>query len=459
MNLNQQLKESTLASAMSIRSLKRRRWGTLGLYVLLASILIGLVSAFFVSHEGEVHQTIAHYLFPESWHFAVHHLIERFLASQSRLVLVNVAIMSSLLLISMVLFRVKERLSFGFEQDAELISEPADELPLLVEFWEEVKLFLFYITMTMTLFWVAYHPAPWRHHLALVLSYVFLFLTVAIDFISPTLFRHKMKYAVVIKTLLKHPVATLAFGCTFALPPLLAAHLLNALGVTHWGITLFIVSAAQILSIVWACVGGTYLAAQFFEPAKNMRPPMVITQVSFWCMLLGLFFMNLYAFGGLARTIHHKSPLFKCQYSIVEGSFDLEPPSVVGALSDLVRGRFKEAVPKVIDAVGDAREGKVKTLFSFDLEIKNENEVPLQLEENRLELRYKSDLITTTRIQPFQVAPGTTKIETIALKVSLNKELIKQLPLIWSEGTGDLEITLYVRVAKYLELPIYLKSR
>ena len=162
MNPSTQIKASTLGSALAIRRLNRGRWGLLGLYVFLASILIGLVSFFLVRHEGGVHEAIAQYLFPESWHFAVHHLIDRFLASQSRLVLVNVAIMSSFLLISLVLFHVKERLSFGFERDLQLIDDPANELPLMVEFWEEVKLFLFYITMTMSLFWVAYHPAPWR---------------------------------------------------------------------------------------------------------------------------------------------------------------------------------------------------------------------------------------------------------------------------------------------------------
>jgi len=458
MNLKHQFKEATIASPLAIRSLKRVRWGTLGLYVLLGTILIGLVSAFFVRHEGRVHQTIADYLFPESWHFAVQHLIDRFLASQSRLVLVNVAIMSSFLLISLVLFRVKERLSFGYEQDAELISEPADELPLMVEFWEEVKLFLFYITTTMSLFWVAHHPAPWRHHLALVLSYIFLFMTVAIDFISPTLFRHKMKYAVVIKTLFQHPIATLGFGCVFALPPLIAAHLMNALGVTHWGFTLLVVSCAQILSIVWACVGGTYLAARLFDSAKATRPPMMITQVSFWCMLLGLLFLNLYAFGGLARTLHHKSPIFKCEYSIVTDSFEVTPPSVLGALNDLVRGRFKDALPKVIDAVGDVREGKVTTRISFDLEIKNEKSGRLELEENRLEIRYKSDLITTTKIQPFYVEAGATSVEKMAFDVALDKELVKRLPTLWSEGAKDLKITLYVRIAEGIDFPIYLKT-
>jgi len=262
----------------------------------------------------------------------------------------------------------------------------------------------------------------------------------------------------VIKTLVKHPLATLGFGFVFALPPLLAAHLLNAFGVEHWGLTLLIVSVAQIVSIVWACVGGTYLASRLFESAKKTRPPMIVTQVGLWCMLLGLLFMNLYAFGGLARTIHHKSPLFKCEYSIVEDSFEVETPSVLGAIGDLVQGRFREAVPKVIDAVGDIRQGKVKTKLSFELQIKNDNQVPLKLEENRLELRYKSDLITTTSLQPFEVPAGEKRVEKIALAVELDKELIKKLPQIWSEGTQDLDLRLYIRVTRYLELPIYLKS-
>lgn len=185
---------------------------------------------------------------------------------------------------------------------------------------------------------------------------------------------------------------------------------------------------------------------------------MVMTQVGFWVVLIGLFSANLYAFGGLARTMHHKSPLFKCEYSIVEDSFEIETPSVVGAISDLVQGRFMKAIPKVIGAVQEGLEGKVDVGVGFDLEIKNDNRVRLEFEENRLEIRYKSKLIAMTKIQPFRVDPGSTSVEEIRFNFEIDKELVKQLPSLWSDGVGELEITLFVQIAKGVEFPIYLRK-
>ena len=264
------------------------------------------------------------WVFPESWHFALEGMVEVFLHSASQDLLINLALAASLILVTITLFPLKEHLSHAFEEDGELTEEEVDPVPLHLEAWEELKLVLLYATFFMSVFWVGYSPESWRQSAAWVLSTTFLALTFAIDFVSPTLFRHGMRYATVFKTLARYPFVSLSFGLLFAAPPILAGMFMNRVSPENWVWILIGLFVAEVVAIVWACVGGTWLAAKMWPEVKGMRPPFWGLRVLYWAIVGSLLVWNVKAFSAVGKSLYHKVPLFKSHYSIVPGSMEFD---------------------------------------------------------------------------------------------------------------------------------------
>ena len=229
-----QFREAVVGASAALFRLKPATWVYLGFYLCACAILCVLMAAAVAAADGKAVDLAMGWLFPESWHFVLETLGQLFLHSASQQLLVSFALGLSLLVVTITLFPLKEHLSHSFESENELTEDDVDPLPLKAEAWEESKLLLLYTTLFMSVFWVGYSDEPWRRHLAFGLSNLVLALTFAVDFISPTLFRHGMRYTTVFKTLLRFPVATLSFGALFALPPVLAGVAMGHVAPDRW---------------------------------------------------------------------------------------------------------------------------------------------------------------------------------------------------------------------------------
>src|SRR5687768_11077849 len=139
-----------------------------------------------------------------------------------------------------------------------------------------------------TIFWIGYSQDPSRRLIATVLSFVVLFASVGIDFLSPILQRHKLRYSVILKTLFAHPFLLFGFGALFALPPIIA----GAFAANHptWSFStqIGVVFGAQILGIALAAVGGTIAGAPLVADAKQRTRSHTLVRVVAWAVLLGL---------------------------------------------------------------------------------------------------------------------------------------------------------------------------
>jgi hypothetical protein len=268
--------------------------------------------------------------------------------------------------------------------------------------------------------------------LAVGLSTIFVAITFAIDFISPTLFRHRMRYTTVFKALVQHPVGTLAFGFLFAMPPLVAGFFMKYYSPENWVWILSVLFFAEVLAIVWACVGGTWMAAKMWPEVKDTTKPWWGFQVVFWVGLLGMFTWNLLAFGAVGQSLYTKSPLFKSHYSLVEDSLKLEGFGLREVLA-----------------------GKAQAGFTVDVLIQNPTGVDLVLEENRLEIRHDEDLVAITRLEPLRVPAGEEAIQTVGMELELSLDMVGKV-----KSFLDVEkwsATLYVEVREGMSFPLYLK--
>lgn len=429
-----QVKLAAVEAPTAIRRLRKRSAAWLATYLAASIVVLGIVAWAIIANHQHVLDLVLDYVLPEEWQFASKLLIRQFFAQQEQAVITNAAIVASLMVVQITLFPVKEMVSLALEQDAKLVGEPVAEHPLWFQMWEEIKLFLFMIAAQGTIFWIGYSTDPGRALLATVLSYTVLFASVALDFMSPVLQRHQLRYSSILKSLLSHPILTFGFGAVFALPAIIAARI--AVDHPTWSFTtqLCVSFGAQVVGIALAAIGGTVAGAPLIPDARTRRRSPPVARVLTWVALLGLLGWNSYRFIAVGRSLHHKSQILKCEYTVDWGSFRAEAP---GAL-ELAQALRKNAI-----TVG----------VGFDVTIHNPTSVLVEIEDNTFEVRQEAQLVAETRLPRLRVAPGATEKVAIELPLTIKpSQVLRIRELITTEGWS---MTLFVRVADNFTFPIY----
>jgi hypothetical protein len=414
---------AAVRAPLCVARLPPRTWALLALYAALATGVLGAVAWAVREYEGGLRRLVLSYVLPESWQFAAEYVVDRFFAAQQGIVLTNAIIAGSLALVTVLLFYVKELVSLSYEQGAALTGEPVRELPLWMQAWEEIKLFLLFLAVQGSIFWIGYGAGEWRAIASVTLSYAFLFYMFAIDFLSPVMQRHQGRYSTILKTLARRPVACVTFGAMFAAPTLIAGAV--------WPLSIEAVFAANVASIAWAAVAGTWLGARLMPAFRRTERAGVPMRAVAWLALVGLLAFNGYRFGALTLSVHHKSQILKCDYDVDLGSFGVDAPSLAGLLDDDI-------------TVG----------VHFDVTIHNPTRFDVEIEDNRVELRHDGALMGTTRLSPVKIPAGATVEQTVKLSLDTKlSNLGKGLDLL---DPDDWSGTLYVKVAEHFEFPIAL---
>lgn len=429
-----QFKLALVDAPTAARRLRKRSSAWLAAYLVAATVVLGIVAWAIIANHEHVLDLLLDYVLPEEWQFASKLVIQQFFAQQEQAVITNAAIVASLMVVQITLFPVKEMVSTALEQDAKLVAEPIAEHPLLFQMWEEIKLFVFLLVSQGTIFWIGYSTDPGRAILATVLSYTVLFASVAADFMSPVLQRHTLRYSQILKTLLSHPILTFGFGAVFALPAIVAARI--AVAHPEWSFTtqLCVSFGAQVIGIALAAIGGTVAAAPLIADARTRKRSHPAARVIAWAVLLGLLAWNSYRFIAVGRSLHHKSQLLKCEYSVDWGSFSAKAPSAFELASAL-------------------RKGSVTVGVTFDVTIHNPTTTLVEIEDNTFEVRQNNQLVAETQLPQLSVAPGMTKNVPITLPLTIKPaQVLRIRELITTEGWS---MTLFVRVADSFTFPIY----
>jgi len=436
--VHKQLALAVVEAPTAARRLGKRSALWLGIYLGAAALVLGLVATVILRYRSDLLELALDYVLPSDWQLAARLLIEKFFAQQEQLVITNAAIAASLLVVQITLFPIKEQVSAALEEDAALVPEPVDEHPLWFQAWEEVKLFLAMLAAQGTIFWIGYSDDPLRAKLAIVASYVVLFASIAIDFLSPVLQRHKLRYSMILKTLAAHPVLVLGFGALFAMPALGA----TALAADHpaWGFAaqLGVAFGGQVLGIALAVIGGTVAGAPLVTDARRRTRSSAPVRLLAWVALLGLLAWNGYRFGAVGRSLHHKSQILKCDYAVDWDS-------------------LRADVPSALDLALGVKADKLTIAVELDVEIRNPTSVDVEIETNRLEVRQQGQLVAQTQLPELAVPAGATRTVHVTLPLSIApSQVLRIRELLTTQGWT---MTLYLEVADGFEFPIYLLTR
>ncbi len=409
-----------------------RVWRVALLYLVLCAAVTAGFLVVITLYREPLRETVFAYVLPASWVDVGALVIDYTLAKQQMHVIVNAILGASLMLISLTLFPVKELVSIRAEQADALISDPISEFPLTKQAWQEVKLFLLFITAQGLIFWIGYHPNPWQRAIATIASYLLLFFTFAVDFIAPLFQRHQGHYSQILKLLVRHPIRSLSFGACFALPGVLAGNLLartSLAGGDSWIVMLWISLAANVIAICCATISGTWLAARLYAPFRDTPRSRTITRVFAIGITGALFATNLYLFGAVLLSLHHKSQILKCEYDVDFASIGLDRPK----LSSLVSGTPEIGV-------------------HFSVTITNPTSFDVHIEDNRIDVTHNSTLLGTAALPRLKIAAGETKTQRVEFSAQANLASLKNIRQMLSKKGW--RITLYVQVAPGFELPI-----
>lgn len=420
MNVLKQLKLPLIDSPLSLRFIKKRSltWGIF--YSICTFVVFGLFIWAMLSHQDEIKALLLDYLFPKSWQGISEKLANFMFESQTKTVLSNMILSGSLVLASITLFPVKEKYSAEFEQDAGYSNGSIREFPLTLQAWEEIKLFLLYLTAQSVILWIGYYPYQWSTVLSITLSYVFLFFTFGLDIIAPTLQRHRINYSLMLKYLLKHPLMVMCFGLLYSLPLVLISHYVfkqTELSFIEMTSILFL---TNILFLSLAIPAGTHFASNILPSIRQLSPP-AKSKVKFVYGLLSLLLVtSLFLHSRIVVSLHHKSQLLKANYDLDWSSIEFDLPTLTQLTS-----------------------GKALSQFSIDVVIHNPTEFDIVIETSEIVVKQERKIIANIDLDGFALQSGETKRVTLKLDSDSNLSLVSDFDQILNGWQIDMFIDVW----------------
>lgn len=386
------------------------------LYFFLSACIFGAFSYFLYSNQDWLKQVVMDYLFPSSWQRVSEWLIEFFFESQTKIVLIGMITNGSLVIASIFLFPLKEHCSALFEIDLKPKSTPPSEFPLWLQALEETKLLFVYVTAQSVIFAIGYYPYEWANWLSSGLSIFFLCFTFGLDFIAPTLQRHRTRYNVILKLLVKHVFSTLIFGAIFALPVFFLGQWLiesqQDMGLATIAGILFL---ANLVFLSLAIPAGTYVATNLKEKCGTTQHFKPLQRYSIYVGLGVAFLISGFLHYLVGMSMHHKSQILKCDYDIDWSSISINSPSL-----------------------GKLIKGEQSSKISFDLVIHNPTSFDLTIEKSNLYITREDKLLNKTNMQAFSVASGQTIKHTMQFETLWDYRAINS----WSNLSKGWQINL-----------------
>lgn len=401
MSILQQFFLALSQSSTAILKGKTQTYKALFIYIACGLAVFGVVFSLLIQYEPQIKTAVMHYLLPQSWHNISERLIQFFFESQTKVVLASLIINSAIVLSSMVLFPIKEWASRTYERENQLSPGKQEEFPLWLQGLEECKLLFIYLTAQSVILAIGYYPYAWSSAISNILSILFLCFSFGLDLIAPTLQRNKIKYSAILKVLLKNPVLTLAFGAVFSLPLVYLGQLILAaeqLSLAQLSAVLF---AINLLLLAVAIPAGTGIASRLLDTTRNTASPTRASKIKVYSVLSILLVMSGSFHYLVAMSMHHKSQLMKCEYTIDWDSLKTDWPSISALMN-----------------------GEQDAKFEVYLEVRNPTPFDLEIENSQLQIFQNLKLVSSTSINAFYVPSGETVKHKLKLSTQFNKNAL-----------------------------------
>ncbi len=344
------------------RGLTVRTWALAALYLILAASLVGGCAYFGLRGRPALIEALNAYLFPQSWHGFSSSLVAMILERVPAAVWVNAVVLAGLQLAALTLFPLKEKISLRVERELGLCEEEPDEFPLVKQGLEELKLLVINLALGGLILWLGYAPGGWRNDVASVLSHLHLAAFFAVDFMAPLAQRHRFSVDRILGLVRRRPIPPLIFGLLMTAPASLAANIGGDDTLRLFGL----VFLANAVPMAWGVLAGTRLMASELGHLRALTEPPPNRLLVGWSVALCLVAVQGVFFGSLISSIHAKSQVLKCNYSLPLDQFRLNQPNWLSLMTGSLTldGHFTVAVAN--PTAHDLRLEKNRLLVTVD---------------------------------------------------------------------------------------------
>ncbi len=357
--------------------MSRRVLGPLTLYVLAIGAIFGGLGAWVAAEQDGLRRAVLAFFLPDDWISAGDHLLRGFIRDH-RPAMINLLVSALVVVVPALTFPLKEWVSARFEQhlhrdDPDWSTPP--EHPLWRQALDEGLLLLIFAALSLAALRVTVTPGWGR--VGFWLTNGVLAFSLAVDFVGPTLSRHRVSPTAIYWVLFRHhPLRALGFGAVMAAPPLLAGKLLAS---GEGGAAAFMAlagvnTACIAISALWGTAIGTDIAGrQHPGPSRRFAIP-------FWLLVTSGLAVNGAFFGAAFKAALDVSPILKCTWTPVDDGFELDLPGLLDPTLTV----------------------------ELTVEVHNPTARRARIGENRVELRHRGQALADTALPPFDVAPGET---------------------------------------------------
>lgn len=405
-----------------------RSWLWFGIYLCAGLLITEGLFALLYGHRDQLLDLVLWYLFPEAWHASVEDLVERLFAEKMHRILANTGLGLAMVVVSMTLFPLKEKLSASFEAAVLPDLPKGKELPLWRQGMQECKLGFLYLTLQLFSIYLGLQEHISLAVVASMIGYWYLMFAMAVDHAAPVFQRRGHSYSTIIPSLLlRLPFSTHLIGAIFALPAVFLSWLV--MKYLEPAPAVLVVLAVQMIGMGLSSMAGVGLGAWLLrqEPQPLIQPPLVARIVA-WLMLLVIFTWQAVFYTWLLQALHHKSQILKCEYSLVWSSI----------------------TPKL--RMNPDKPGEVLVILDFELDARNATPFPLRVEKLDLVVHHHKHHLAQVAIQPFALESGAHIRLPLQLESSVDPKALGQA--ITQPDGFRFELLAYPPLSGELRLPL-----
>lgn len=373
------------------------------IYIITLMILSGILTALVIINQDNLTRAALSFILPDAWVDSLERHIDQFIHHQTHL-FVNILVSVLFIVMPIVLSPICEMFSESYEADLSSHHESHHEANVMNDrslsqsvsqsILDSALLLVIYVSLTLLTLRLSIYDGT--RGIANALSFIVTMFVIAVDFISPTLSRHKLKPTDIYKSIVvDHPIISIKFALTQSIILIALGYLIvSNLNAVSGFICLVVLN---IIMLTASTLIGTSIAVHILRDTPVHHSGLF--KYSFWGVITLSLIMNVPFFQRVTTDLYHISPVLKCHWQMIPGSLKINQSRILS----------------------------LEKTIQFDVKVTNSTNRLAEVGENTITAFHKETLLGETQLPMFSVPAHTSLTQTIkvSIKGNLNGLLVK----------------------------------
>ena len=369
------------------------------IYIISLMILSGILTALVIINQDNLTRAALSFILPDAWVDSLERHIDQFIHHQPYL-FVNLLVSVLFIFMPIVLSPICEMFSESYEADlsshheAHVMNDRSLAQSVSQSILNSALLLVIYVSLTLLTLRLSIYDDT--RGIANALSFIVTMFVIAVDFISPTLSRHKFKPTDIYKSIVvNHPIISIKFALTQSIILIALGYLIvSNLNAASGFICLVVLN---IIMLTTSTLIGTNIAVHILRDSPDHDSGLF--KYPFWGVITLSLIMNVPFFQRVTTDLYHISPVLKCHWQMIPGSLKINQSRILS----------------------------LEKTIQFDVKVTNSTNRLAEVGENTITAFHKETLLGETQLPMFSVPAHTSLTQTIkvSIKGNLNGLLVK----------------------------------